>query len=93
MEKSFTAKCQIQIVWKNSLDRVNQPFFVWSFHCIELNSRDRSKTEKSFTAKPDLDYMEEFFGSRESTVLRVLVPLYSTKQASRCFYQKLVEIN
>jgi hypothetical protein len=39
------------------------------------------------------DGMEEFYGTRASTVLLMQVPLYGTKQASRCFYQKLVEKN
>ena len=39
------------------------------------------------------DGMEELYGTHESNVLLMQVPLYGMKQVSRCFYQKLVEKN
>jgi hypothetical protein len=35
------------------------------------------------------DGMEEYFGSKQDTVCEMLVPLYGTKQAAKCFYQTL----
>ena len=37
------------------------------------------------------DGMEEFYGSRASKLLKLNVPIYGTKQAANCFYQRLVE--
>jgi hypothetical protein len=33
------------------------------------------------------DGMEQYYGSRKDVVLRMLVPIYGTKQAAECFYK------
>jgi uncharacterized Zn finger protein len=37
------------------------------------------------------DGMEQYYGSRKDVVLRMLVPIYGTKQAAECFYKELVK--
>jgi hypothetical protein len=37
------------------------------------------------------DGMEQYYGSRKDVVLRMMVPIYGTKQAAECFYKKLVK--
>ena len=38
------------------------------------------------------DGMEKFYGSKTSKLLKLLVPIYGTKQAAHCFYQRLVDV-
>jgi hypothetical protein len=37
------------------------------------------------------DGMEQNYGSRKDVILRMLVPIYGTKQAAECFYKELVK--
>lgn len=37
------------------------------------------------------DGMERFYGLRKDVVLKMLVPIYGTKQAAECFYKELVK--